>query len=279
MTIDRLVFGMHHLAISQAGAGYGPKYGGGTHTGFELDLYGEDSGADYWRNMMPNTWWLCAGAFGTKATGNTRFFWPCDEGGNPKKVQLADGSRDVVTLAMTHSNADYAVGKLYGYKAAMYQEGTSGLAYGAHIHLEVARGLTCRKVPNVKGYYNLPGMIDARKAFFILDGYTTVRADLGLAFLHCKEVPVEETPAGGTKKVLFVPKKCGANIRKALQFKNGKPVAEIVGWIPAGGEAEVLHLTERFEADGYEWAQVKYNGVIGFAQLDTRNYLLKGAKL
>ena len=280
MTIDRLVFGMHHLAISQAGAGYGKQYASSvTHTGFELDLFGEDRGVDYWRNLMPNTWWLCTGAFGTKATGNTRFFWPCDQSGARKRVQLADGSQDFVTLAMTHSGADFAIGKLYGYQSVMYQEGTAGHASGNHIHLEVARGLTCRKVPNVKGFYNLPAMMDARKAFFILDGYTTVVADLGLKFKHCSEVPVKPKPAGGTKKVLFVPKKCGANIRKALTFKEGRNVADIVGFIPVNAEATVLHLTQRFEADGYEWAQVEYNGVSGFVQLDTKAYLLKGAKL
>lgn len=278
--IDRCVFGMKTLNVSQIGSGYDGKnhY---SHTGYELDLCGEDSGRDVWRNMMPNTFWRCVGKWGTPFTGNTRFFWPCDKSGTVKKVLLADGTADVVTLAMTHSNADFTVGKIYGFGAIMYQEGTAGQATGNHIHLEVCRGCVTRKVMNAKGGYNLPNMEDARKVFWVLDGYTTVRNTQGLTFKHCQRVeyePIEEQE--GEDVVTLHPIKTSVNVRKALQFKGGKNVSEIVATIPEGDSATVTHFTQRFEKDGYEWCQVKYTKpdgvtVSGFCQLDTRAYLLK----
>ena len=40
MTYDRMVFGMHHLNITQTGAGYGVQ-DSLSHVSFELDLAGE----------------------------------------------------------------------------------------------------------------------------------------------------------------------------------------------------------------------------------------------
>ena len=277
---DRCVFGMKTLNISQIGSGYDGKnhY---SHTGYELDLSGEDSGRDVWRNMMPDTFWLCAGRWGNATSGNTRFFWPVDANGKAKKILLADGTTDTITLALTHANEDYPVGKRYGFQEIMYREGTSGAAQGNHIHLEVCRGCVCRKIENAKGYYNLPGIMDARKVFFILDGYTTVRNTQGLEFKHCDRVRyIPDEEKGGEDVIIFQPKKASANIRKALEFKDGRNVAAIVATIPAGRTAEVTHFTQRFEEDGYEWVQVKYQTeggkeVTGFCQLDTRAYLLK----
>lgn len=191
MAIDRMVFGMHDLNITQAGA----KATGKTsysHPSYELDLAGSDSGIDYWYNKMPNTSWYCAGSFGTKSTGNTRFFWSVDSSGNAKKVLCADGQERLITLAMTHSGKNYQVGKIYGCNEVLYQEGTAGKATGNHIHLEVCAGHVKTKVKNSYGYYNLANMLDPRNVFFILDGYTTVRSTAGLTFKHTDTVEVNE---------------------------------------------------------------------------------------
>lgn len=60
-TYDRICFGHKTINISQIGSGYdgGNHY---SHVSYELDLAGEDSGVDVWRNKMPNTLWYCAGA-------------------------------------------------------------------------------------------------------------------------------------------------------------------------------------------------------------------------
>lgn len=191
MTVDRLVFGMHHLNITQTGS----KYDGGkhmSHPSYELDLAGEDTGVDFWRNMMSNTWWKIVNRFGNKSTGNTFLFHPIDPAtGAKKKVMCADGVERYVTLAMTHSNANYTVGHVYKYKEVMYQEGTAGHATGCHIHLEVADGLLYTK-KQINGAYNVEKMMDARKAFFVLKGFTTVVSTCGLAFRECDEVPVKE---------------------------------------------------------------------------------------
>ena len=41
MTYDRMVFGMHHLNISQTGAGYGVQ-NSLSHVSYELDLCSEE---------------------------------------------------------------------------------------------------------------------------------------------------------------------------------------------------------------------------------------------
>lgn len=275
MTYDRMVFGMHHLNISQIGSKYDGK-NHLSHTSYELDLAGEDSGIDYYFNKLPNTAFKCTGRWGTRSTGNTFFFVTCDASGQTKKVLCADGAYRVITLALTHSNRDAVIGKVYGYNSILVSEGTQGMALGNHIHLEVCEGLVTRKIPNIKNYYNLPNMLDARKVFWILDGWTTVVNTQGLKFLHCKEVPVKPKEETGGKEMLYLqPKKVGANIRKALTFSKGKNTSEIVGFVPVGSKARITHFTERFEADGYEWCQVEFEGVSGYCQMDTKSYLVR----
>lgn len=189
-TYDRLIFGMHHMAISQIGSGYDSKYHY-SHVGFEIDFTGSDTGVDYYKNLMPNTWWKCAGAFGTASTGNTRFFWSCDTNGNAKKVLCADGVLRYITLALTHSNRSFTIGKLYSYKEVMYQEGTAGYATGNHIHMELCAGHVKTKVRNSKNGYNLANMLAINKMMYILSSYTTIKSTGGLTWKKCTTVPYE----------------------------------------------------------------------------------------
>lgn len=281
MTYDRMVFGMHHLNISQTGAGYGVQ-DSLSHVSYELDLCGQDSSVDYWFNKLPDTCFKCTGRFGTKSTGNTFFFVTCDASGTAKKVLCADGNYRVITLALTHSGWTPTLGKIYPYNSYFYMEGVSGKATGNHIHLECCEGLVVRKVVNAKGYWNLPNMLDARKVFWILDGWTTVVNTQGLQFKHCTSAEVTQDKKMEKGKLYFIADRMPARIRKSLSFSGGKPIGAIMATMPAGSFAEITHMTNRHEADshGFEWFQVKYITVTGdivegYVQGDLGAYLIK----
>lgn len=266
MATDRLVFGMHHLNITQAGAG---MTGGKnlSHISYELDLAGEDGGIDFWRNMMPNTYWIVAGKWGTSGTV---FFWPCDKNGNGKKVLCADGVERYVTLAMTHSYANYKVGKIIGYKDVMYQEGTKGFATGNHIHLECCSGRVREKILK-NGVYILEDMLDPRKVFFVLDGYTTVKSTLGLSFKHCSKVEVEAPKVEGIEMKAFFHAKGGScNIRRLSEANGTQSFNTVVGLINKG---EKVPLTGKFSKNtwsGYQMAQIyqKRTNTYGWVPMD-----------
>lgn len=186
-TYDRLIFGMKCLNVSQIGSGYDGKnhY---SHVSYEVDLAGMDTGADVWRNKMPNTLWYCAGAWGNAKTGNTRFFWSCDKNGKAKKVLCADGYLRYITLALTHSRRSFTVGHYYKYDEIMYQEGTSGQATGNHIHLEICAGHVRTKYRNRAGGYNLANMLPANRMMFLLNGYSYIRNGGGLSWKTTSKV-------------------------------------------------------------------------------------------
>lgn len=196
---------MKCLNVSQVGSGYDGKnhY---SHTSFEVDLAGMDTGVDVWRNKMPNTRWYCAGAWENASTGNTRFFWSYGKDGKPKKVLCADGALRYTTLALTHSKRSFTVGKFYGYDEIMYQEGTSGYATGNHIHMEICAGHVRQKYRNSKGGYILANMLRANQMLFLLDGYSYIRNGGGLSWKTTKTVSytVSNPSSGGTIKHGFV---------------------------------------------------------------------------
>lgn len=281
MTYDRMVFGMHHLNVTQTGAGYGVQ-DSLSHVSFELDLMGSDQSIDFWYNKMPNTSLKCTGRFGTKSTGNTFFFVTCDSNGVAKKVLCADGNYRVITLALTHSNWSPTLGKIYGYKSVCYKEGVAGVATGNHIHLEACEGLVVRKIPNAKRFWNLPNMMDCRKIFWILDGWTTVVNTQGLVFKHCDKAEVVSDVKMEKGKLYFVADRMPCRIRKTLDFKDGKPIGKILTTMPVGAFAEITHMTNRHEKDtlGYEWFQVSYTTptgqtYAGYVQGDLTAYIIK----
>ena len=187
-TYDRLIFGMHHMSISQIGSNYDGKVHY-SHPSYEIDFTGSDSGVDYYKDMMPNTCWKCAGAWGNSSSGNTRFFWSVDSNGNAKKVLCADGVLRYITLALTHSNRNFGVGNIYRYKDVMYQEGTSGRATGNHIHMELCAGHVKTKVRNSQGGYNLANMLAINKMMYVLSSYTAIVNTGGLVWKKCTSVP------------------------------------------------------------------------------------------
>lgn len=197
--MDRLVFGMHHLNISQSGTLIDGKPNL-SHPNYALDLCGSDTGIDYFWNKESDTCFYCSGSFGTRNTGNTRFFVTCDYEGKAKKVMCADGKERVITLAMTHSNKDYQLYKIYKPNEILYQEGDAGKATGMHIHLEVAEGSVKTKYyDNNLKCYRMKGEMNPVNAFFILDGFTTVVSTHGLTFKHCAKTEVEKATDTGDK--------------------------------------------------------------------------------
>lgn len=216
--MDRLIFGMHHLNITQAGSLLDGKehY---SHPNAAIDLAGEDSGIDYWYNKESDTCFYCSGYFGNRSTGNTRFFVSCDSTGQKKKVLCADGKERVVTIAMTHSSKDYRLYHVYKPGDILYQEGTAGRATGNHIHLEVAEGSQKTKYWDVKmKVYRMMGEMDPRNAFFILDGFTKVVNTQGLIFKHCTSVKVEEEMEDSVKLIEYAKTQIGNTGKKYMDW-------------------------------------------------------------
>lgn len=179
-TYDYLLFGMKCLNVTQIGSGYDGKnhY---SHTSYEVDLAGMDTGVDVWRNKMPNTLWFCAASFGTSKTGNTRFFWSYGKDKKPKQVLCSDGKLRYITLALTHSERSFVVGQYYSLDQVMYQEGKSGNVTGNHIHCEVCAGHVKTKVRGSKGNYILKNMLRA-DLMLLLNGYTYIKSGGGLSW-------------------------------------------------------------------------------------------------
>lgn len=264
--MNRLVFGMHDLNITQAGTLLDgkPHY---SHPNYALDLAGSDSGVDYWKNKESDTCFYCSGYFGTRNTGNTRFFVSCDSKGKQTPIMCADGKARIITLALTHSNKDYQLYRLYHPNEIMYQEGTAGRATGNHIHLEVAEGFQKTKYWDVKlKVYRMKGEMDPRKAFYILDGYTKVVNTQGLVFKHTDTVEAKESE---DETVYLKAQRMGFNIRKEPVTGS---VLKVVG---KGDRAEILEFLTGFKSDGYQWAKVKKGDIIGYSQLDTKYYLIE----
>lgn len=189
MNVPNLVFGMHHLNITQL------PQGSFSHPNNTVDLAGEDAGIDFW--FAKCTRYKCiAGPWGN----GTYFFVPCDEKGNQIDVMCADGKQRKVTLALTHSARKYVkttVGKIYELNQPMYEEGTVGFATGNHIHLEVAEGYQTTKTYDSKlGVYTMKNELNPIKVMYVLDGFTTVTATKGATLKHTSK---EYTVVAGKK--------------------------------------------------------------------------------
>ena len=268
--IDRLVFGMHDLTITQGPYGLN----GSSHKNGALDLAGQDTGIDFWycqsrmKCLGPMTLHKngrTSGGYGTYA------FTFVDSNGEPVKVKLADGSERFVTLAMTHSNQKYTKctkGKIYEKGQPCYEEGGRGASgpntFGNHIHIEVAEGVQTDKYyrPEI-ATYTMNNELDPRRCFFIFDKYTTkIRNTQGMTFKHCDAVTTE-TAAGAAETA-----KTGditAAVIGVLQGKYGngetrKTALKKAGYDPATVQAKVNTLLKTMTvAQALASLQVKKN--------------------
>ncbi len=204
--MNNLCYGMKTICITQLPGG---NY---SHPNMALDQAGEDTGKDVWRangcfynESGADTYWKCVGKWGS---AGTRFFVPCTKDGTPTKVHCADGVDRIVTVALTHSEKNWRVGKVYYPGEACYQEGVQGLATGNHIHMEIANGIQTTKKLNAvyskkAGFniYTMPNELDPLKVMYVNDKYSKVASDsLGKDQLkHCSSIVY--TPPVTTKSV------------------------------------------------------------------------------
>ena len=167
-----LVFGMHHVYLTQAENGELPSGVKPTASHYSdllaLDCAGEDSGIDFWFNK--SGYWICLGRWGN---AGTTFFGSCDNKGDFLPVHCADGVDRIVTIALTHSKLKYTTGNIYTPEMVMYQEGTAGFATGNHIHIEVGIGWQVKKY-KINRHYRLRNALKPSDVFFLKRGWHTV---------------------------------------------------------------------------------------------------------
>lgn len=197
--VPNLVYGMHHLNITQLPGG------DFSHPNMAMDLAGQDAGVDFWFAKCCD--WKCiAGEWGS----GTYFFIPCDSKGNHINIMCADGKQRKITIALTHSKKQYVKterGKIYSKNQPMYEEGTKGKATGNHIHLEIAEGYKTTKYYDSKlGVYTMGNELNPVKMFYVLDGYTKVVNTKGATLPHTKSeyTKVVTTSSPAKPSILFV---------------------------------------------------------------------------
>ena len=280
--MNNLCYGMKTINISQLP---GNSY---SHPNGAMDLWGCNNNVDFW--WAQGSWKCIAGPWGA----GTYFFVSCDDNGVPTAVHCADGIDRIVTIAMTHSLRQYVkttVGRIYKNGQPMYEEGTNSHGSiakitGNHIHLEVANGIrTSKYYDNSMKCWRMAGELNPLKVFFVRDDFSTVatKTSLGINQLrHCATLKYtapssKPTPSKEDDMIYLQPKKSPVYVRQALTFNKWtkKNTSKVLATIPAGTKARITHFTERFEVDGYEWCQVDYNGIAGYCQLDTKEYLVR----
>lgn len=272
-----LCYGMKVIDVTQLPGG---SY---SHPNYAIDLAGSDAGIDYWYAVGN---WRCLSTWGE---AGTYFFVSCDAVGNTCKVKCADGQDRVITLALTHGAGFYVkpvIGKVYLDGQVMYEEGRKGKATGNHIHAEIAQGTQTRKYYDAKmNVYRMNNELDISKYMFICRERSTVKSTMGAELPLCYTAVYKEgvnVPKGTDMYIDIIAKKEKLAIRKGLTFSAGKNTTPVVYTLSKGARAAVTHFTERFEQDGYEWAQVEIEvnrkKISGFVQLDTKSYILKARR-
>ena len=270
-----LCYGMRYINISQLPGG------SFSHPNQALDLCGIDTSVDVWRAVGT---WKCIGVnFGY----HTCFFVSCDDNGEPAKVRCADGRDRIITLAMTHSNYKYHTpkkGHIYKDGEIMYEEGNYGKGVtGNHIHLEIASGVQATKHWNeLKQCYVMQNELPILKYMFVCRERSEIVDSKGVILPLCYSAvykPGIIVPEGKEMLLDIIAKKEKLNIRQSLQFFNGKNTSPVLHTLTKGSRAAITHFTERFEQDGYEWAQVELivddKTIKGYVQLDTKSYIIK----
>lgn len=269
-----LCYGMKYINITQLPGG---SY---SHPNQAMDLAGEDSGIDVWRAIG---YWKCTAV---NWGYHTCFFVSCDPDGQPAKVRCADGRDRIITMALTHSDYKYVtpkVNKVYAPGSILYEEGSYGHVTGNHIHLEIAQGVqTKKRYDPGRDVYVMNNELNPLRLMFVWDQYSTVINSKGKELPRTySDVYIQGVEPGEPKemKLYLYATKDQFAIRGGLTFSGGKATAPVVHLMKKGQKAAIIAFTERFEQDGYEWAQVEIEvdreKKKGWAQLDTRSYLIK----
>ena len=272
-----LCYGMRTINITQLPGG---SY---SHPNNAVDLAGEDSLIDLWRAV--GNWRCTAGPWGN----NTYFFVSCDSSGNQARVRCADGRDRVITLALTHGAGLYVkpvVGRVYRDGQPMYEEGRVSqpgqIITGNHIHAEIAEGVqTSKHYDSRMKCYRMNNELNIIKLMFVCRERSVIKYSHGVNLPLCytaKYAPGIKVPEGPDMQLEVIAKKEMLNIRKSLTFSGGKNTSPVLHTLKKGDRAAITHFTQRFEADGYEWAQVQVivddKEINGYVQLDTKSYLI-----
>ena len=188
----------NRVSITKISHGYNSSHG--SPADYPIDEAGNDTGRDYF--YCPCDEMVVKKIYGT-ATGKS-----CANGvwlESTSKCDLADGTRDYVTVKFVHMNdSDFGrngiyVGRVYKRNEAIGREGTSGNATGNHVHITSGKGKLKGSgwVKNTKGAWVLTttnGAREPEKLFYIDKSFTKIIQTKGIEF---KNKPEEYTTRDG----------------------------------------------------------------------------------
>lgn len=248
-----------------------------------VDMQGKDTGQDDF--FAPCRVKVIA----KTSSAHTVFFMSCDENGNEEPVLCADGKSRVVTIALTHiDDASWlSVGQIFEAGQRCYREGTYANskkgAVANHVHIEVASGRVSfkeayKKDGNTYLRFNESVSLRPTDVFFALEGYHTVREDrlisankdrrVNLIWTNSREEGEEMTITMMAVKEVVV-------LRERISFDSkNKPNGKILAKMNKGESATVLEALP-IQKDGFQWFKVRFKGMVGFMQYDSRCYELR----
>ncbi len=118
------------------------------------------------------------------SNANTVLFGSCDEQGNPRAVMTENGTKRILTFALTHDDyiGDIKIGEIYRSGEKIYDEGKAGKATGNHIHIEVAEGWQYEKIRDEFGHYRIKNIIPIGSIFHKLKGWNEIKNANGYTF-------------------------------------------------------------------------------------------------
>lgn len=209
------------------------------------------------------------------------------------EVMFADGTTGILAMSLGHmSDLDYKTlkdnyeikhntalvnGSYFDADETMYYFGSKGVSTGVHVHMRIGKGKFLN--PTVLWRETAPGsnvwMLNTAvhpglkhdSAFYIDD--FSFKTD-GIYSAVIKEMNFKTygqvTPESG---LYLIAKTVGFRVRSA-------PVNGIEKtFVDKGFKAKIVGFSGGFQTDGYQWAQVEYNGVTGYSQMDTKAYMVQ----
>ncbi len=71
--------------------------------------------------------------------------------------------------------------------------------------------------------------------------------------------------------------KTGVYVRETLTFNSkNQPIGKKLAFIKPNDKCKIISFLEGLQKDGYQWVKVDYNGILGYAQYDSKCYWIKG---
>lgn len=291
--MEYAIFPMRVINISQRHNGFTSHGWDGSGVGCKaIDLGGANSSGSGIREALyaPTTMkvlWV-------DKPSNIVAFGTCDKNGNKAKVKCEDGVERVLTFAFIHmddskfNELEIKVGKIFASGQLCYYEGkkANGNAEGAqlHVHIEVANGWADSKTVSrestnpmhtiIKPVTRFKNSISLypHQIFFGLKGWNVVGSGSGLngyTMAIVDDRKVYEVPNVGVKDEItglyLHATKTGFRVRST-------PVTGVQRkLVVRGQQAQIIELIG-IQSDGYQWCKVRYNEVVGYSQMDLKNY-------